>query len=120
MQLEGGGGGLGFVLFKGQELQVAMSRGTRSCCAIQAEAIALREAIIHVAEMGISECVFYSDNKSLAELCMALQPPLRADWRAFNEIFEIWKRFKANANFSCRFFARCHNELADKLARRGS
>lgn len=113
-------GGLGFVLTEGVELKIAKSKGSKACCPIQAEALALLEAVRYVASAGISGCKFYTDNEQLSNLCMALQPPMQADWRAFKEIMEIWRVFKQNKHYSCQFFPRRHNELADQLAKNGS
>ncbi|XP_078152638.1 uncharacterized protein LOC144547828 [Carex rostrata] len=113
-------GGLGFVLRKGDTLVAAKSKGVRACCPIQAEAQALLDAIQFVSAEGIDQCVFRSDCEVLVNLCSSLQPPIQTDWRAFKEVQEIWERLKRNQRYSCEFLARCHNELADLLARKGT
>ena len=92
--------------------------GATVCCAIQAEVVALREAIDFVKGRGISSCTFYTDNESLARDCTDLQPPLNADWRAFRDMYEIWKSLK-ECNFVYRHISRSQNSMTDHLAKAG-
>lgn len=112
-------GGLGFVVEEGTQLMGYRAAPSRVCSPIQAEAVALREAISFVKNLGLQPCSFYTDNQELALVCSSLDPPLEADWRAYREINEIWSLLKEN-EFDCRFIPRSQNSMADELAKLGS
>ncbi|KAF3332549.1 Reverse transcriptase-like protein [Carex littledalei] len=86
---------------------------------MQAEVVALRDAVLFVKGLGILSCTFYTDNQSLANLCSALHPPLDAEWRAYKEINDVWGLIKEN-KFECRHVNRSQNVMADYLAKVGS
>ena len=96
-----------------------MASPTKTCCPIHAEAAALSKAIQTVKSMGIARCTFFSDNQTLVQTCMALQPPVEADWRAYREMYEIWLMLKEN-DYNCLHVNRSQNSVADHLAKAGS
>lgn len=105
---------------KGETLWVVMLIRVSVCCPLQAEALALSKVILYTQRQGIAQCVFYTDYEIIANLVMALQPPLHSDWRAFKEIFDTWKLIKKYKGYSCCYIAKRHNELAESLARRAT
>lgn len=111
-------GGVGVVLFKGEELLVYISEEVGACCPLQVEAIALRKAVQLVKTMGIHECTFHTDNQCLMEVVSQSQPPMESDWRALVIIFELWKIFRLSPLFRCVKVERSHNGLADLLAKK--
>lgn len=84
------------------------------------KALALEEAVRYALQIGITDCVFETDNKSIAEAIMAMKPPLQVDWRAFKQVFKVWKWFRGNQGLKCDHISRSHNEVADCLAKRGT
>ena len=112
-------GGLGFIVEEGHELKGYRAAPSYVCCPIQAEAVALRDAILFVKEQGILSCTFYTDNEYLVVTCSTVQPPLEADWRAYKEINEIWCLLRDN-DYDCKHFPRSQNVMADNLAKIGS
>lgn len=111
--------GTGFLLTWGDALVAYRSASVRACCAIQAEAQALKEAIRYVQEQNIDTCMFYTDCQSLVKWCTALQPPLEADWRAYREAYEIWALL-TETRYGCRYRSRSMQAEADILAKQGS
>lgn len=112
-------GGIAFVLTRGIELKAYSSIGIRSCCPMQSEAAALKEAVTFVQSHNISGCKFLSDCKELVDLCQQTSPPLQADWRIFHEVLEVWHQFKSRPDYSCFYVPRSQNTLADFLAKQG-
>ncbi|XP_078157436.1 uncharacterized protein LOC144553211 [Carex rostrata] len=112
-------GGIGVVLTKREELLLHLSKKVRACSPLQAEAMALIEAIKEVQGLGMQSCLFLSDCKSLVDMVSNFDPPLEADWRAFEEIHQLWLFFRSNASFRCQHRQRNHNKLADYLAKSG-
>lgn len=88
-------------------------------CPLQAEAQALKEAMKQISLEGINSCVFYTDCRILGISTEQLAPPLEAEWRAFTEIFDVWKSFKQNEGFKCVHVGREQNGVADSLAKLG-
>lgn len=117
--VEGWMGGAGFVFQKEEELLVYKTARTQVCCALQAEAVALWEALQYAEQEGIGTCTFITDCQVLAQACTDTRPPLEVDWRAHKEIYNIWRKLKQCLGFSCIFMGRGHNDLADSLARKG-
>lgn len=70
--------------------------------------------------MNFFECTFLTDCLTLADICAAHSAPVDVDWRAYQEVFQVWKRMKMNRDFSCAHMKREHNALADFLAKSGS
>lgn len=112
-------GGAGYVLLLDGMLMAYRFERTVACCAIQAEACALLNAINFAIERGVEKCCFLSDCKTLVEACNSMQPPIDSDWRAHRETYEIWRKLKSNSNFECCHIGRCHTEVADTLAKKG-
>ena len=112
-------GGVGVVLWYKEELMVYKSKAAKGCCALQMEAVALKEAITLVLGLGITVCSFYSDCLELVNICSSNAPSINSDWTAFDEILEIWSRLQENKSFICLHVQRSHNELADNLAKNG-
>ncbi|XP_078175199.1 uncharacterized protein LOC144568705 [Carex rostrata] len=112
-------GGIGFVVEEDGVLKGYRAAPCTVCCPLQAEVVALKEAILFVKGLGLQSCSFFTDNQILAQTSMAQQPPLDADWRAYKEIQEIWGLLKEN-DFECLHIGRSHNGLADYLAKGGS
>lgn len=112
-------GGIGFAIYQSGVLHSYMSASSFACCALQAEAQALKEAVKVVGDSGFSSCVFFTDNMHLAKTCAAVQPPIDSDWRAYSEILEVWQEFKRLPGYRCAHVSRSHNELADNLAKKG-
>ena len=112
-------GGIGVVLRRGEELLMHLSKKVRACSPLQTEAIALLEATKEVQGRGIQSCLFLSDCKSLVDLLSKFDPPLEADWRAFEEIHQLWLFFRSNVTFHCQYQQRNGNRLADYLAKLG-
>lgn len=111
------GGGVGFIITKGEELIICRAERVVAVCALQAETMALRRGFLQAQQLGISSCSFYTDSLSLVKLVSQNQPPVEADWRAYQEVYEVWEIAKRNQGFTIAHVSRCHNELADKLAR---
>lgn len=86
---------------------------------LHVEAWALKEAWQEVINEGIRECVFYSDCLELVQALVQLRVPIDMDWKAFKEVFELWKIYRNNKEFRCIHVSRDLNEEADKLARLG-
>lgn len=82
------------------------------------EAMALKESIVSAITHGIVSYSLYLDGLTLVQTCSSLQPPIDADWRAFDEIFEVWKFLQENKSFVCVHVHRCHNDMADNLAKK--
>ena len=116
---EGWVGGIGFVFMKQGQLMAYRSARRTICSPLQAEAVALLEAIRYAIFKGWNQCLFCTDSQLLASETMALKPPLEVDWRAFREINEIWASLKRNSGYICLYVPRCQNDLADKLAKQG-
>lgn len=68
------------------ELDAYKTAGAQACCPLQAEAIALREAMRYAVIFVISYYKFYIDNKNLATFSPQLQPSTEMDWRAMKKI----------------------------------
>lgn len=113
-------GGIGYVLKDRGVLMSARSKGVHVSCPIQAEALAISEAVKQIRGLGITECSFETDSKTVAEALMSLQPPANMDWRAFREVWEVWQWFKESEGYTCKYVPRTQNETADILARRGT
>ena len=64
--------GLGFVVEEGTVLKGYRAAPCKSCCPLQAEAMALKEAVLFVISLGIQSCVFFTDNQSLENSCSSL------------------------------------------------
>lgn len=111
-------GGIGCVIFKGDILLAHKSVGVRTCFAFQTEALAMKEAIQLVQNMNLIDCTFITDNQQLVQLCNSSNPPLNSDWRAYYEVFDVWRMFK-RSDFSCSKAPRSQISLADFLAKRG-
>lgn len=112
-------GGVGYAFFKGRELVRYHSSKALVCCPMQAEATALREAIICAQDLGYQQCEFLTDSQGLAKAVDSLQPPKDADWRAFREIHFAWRVLKEQPLYCCRHIPRELNGIADKLAKLG-
>lgn len=112
-------GGIGVVLRRGEDLLMHLSKKVRACSPLQAEAIAFIEATKEVQRRGIQSCLFLSDCKSLVDLVSKFDPPLEADWRAFEEIHQLWLFFRSNATFHCQYQQQNGNRLADYFAKSG-
>ena len=91
---------------------------SRVCCPLQAEAVALREAILFVKGKGLQSCTFLTDSQTLAQVCSSPQPPLDADWRAYKEINDIWCLLQDN-DYICSYISRSQLVMADYLAKGG-
>jgi hypothetical protein len=70
---------LGFVVEEGKMLKGYRAAPSVVCSPMQAEAVALREAIYFVKSLNLPSCTFYTDNQDLAKVCMELHPPIDAD-----------------------------------------
>lgn len=90
------------------------------CCLIQAEAVAMFEVVKLVRNLGAAECSFETDNQTIAEVLMKNLPLMQIDWRAFREVFEVWKWFKEMKGFRCKYVPRSRNTVADDLEKRGN
>lgn len=112
-------GGIGVFLKRNEELIMYKSAKVRGCCSMQLEARALWEAVKLVTEMGISNCIFLSNNKTLVELVSHNSPPSNADWRAYSEILSVWESLSKNATLACKHIPRDQNSTADALAKLG-
>ncbi|XP_078154682.1 uncharacterized protein LOC144550407 [Carex rostrata] len=112
-------GGIGFVITHGTQLIAYRSAKAQVCSPLQAEATALKRAIEFVQGLGVSSCLFHTDSSLLAKAVSDFQPPVEVDWRAMEEIFFCWKALRENTYFICKHVSRCHNELADFLAKKG-
>ncbi|XP_078168497.1 uncharacterized protein LOC144562998 [Carex rostrata] len=109
-------GGLGFVVEDGELLKGYRAAPSVVCSPMQAEAVALREAIHFVKSLNLPSCIFLTDNQDLAKVCMELHPPVDADWRAYREINEVWRLLK-EFDYECRHIPRSQNCVADHLAK---
>lgn len=112
-------GGIGFLFLKENTLIAYKSERVQACCPLQAEAIALVQGLNYAISIGLSECAFITDNKTLAEACSNLNPPIEVDWRAHGEIFDAWKKMRCNKGFTCLHEGRSTNGMTDYLAKRG-
>lgn len=110
-------GGTGYIIHQREQLVLFVSCRAMVCSPLQAEARALMEAIHAAIDLGIQSCTFYSDNEILVKVCTDLGPPLEADWKAYKEVFDIWKMVKHNHLFQCIHISRSHNAMADHLAK---
>lgn len=82
-------GGIGFIFKKREVLLAYKSARVVVCCALQAEAKALQEAIEYATLNNITPCSFLTDCETLARACQSPHPPLHTDWRAFTEVEQI-------------------------------
>ena len=117
--VQGWYGGIGVVLWYKDELILYKSKAVRGCSPLQTEAMALKESIVLAINHGIESCSFFSDCLTLVQVVSSPQPPMDADWRAFDEILEIWKLLQENKLYLCVHVLRCQNNLADDLAKKG-
>lgn len=101
------------------DLLVYKSAKVDASCPLQVEAVTLRDAIHHCLSMGISSCTFNTDSLTIATSCTKLEPPLELDWRAFRDVYDIWKLLKVNTGFRCVHISRSYTEVANDLAQRG-
>lgn len=111
-------GGVGVVIFKGEELLLHKSKAVQSISPLQSEALALWEGILEIQKLGVSNCSFLTDSKHLADLISQLHPPIDAEWKAFNVIQQIWLKLKQNGGYECQFIQREGNDIANFLARK--
>ncbi|XP_078174439.1 uncharacterized protein LOC144568085 [Carex rostrata] len=111
-------GGTGFIIFRKEELEVYRAEGVLSSSAIQSEAKALLAAILYAEQHNLMPIIFYSDCQELVRECKGMGPPVNADWRAYQEIFQSWVAIRRNRNFEISYVSRSHNELADSLAKK--
>lgn len=72
--------GIGLVAMKVDTLLATKSKGVHVYCPIQAEALALSEAVQYIKSYGIKECCFQTDNQEIALAIEASQPPVKVDW----------------------------------------
>lgn len=112
-------GGLGYVIFRSEELVQYRSVKAIGGSPLAIEALALKSALSTVKELGIDSCTFISDCKILVEAVSDSRPPADVDWRAFSVILKLWDEFRSNENFECIHIARESNTLADRLAKLG-
>lgn len=106
------------VLYKGELLRYRSAKAA-GCCPLAVEALALQAAIGMVKDLGIQECTFYSDCKSLVDLVSQRHPPTDTDWRAYVHVLKAWEEFQANEMFECFHIDRAENGIADGLAKKG-
>lgn len=111
-------GGIGYIIKKGETLIRYRMVQVDTCCPIQTEARALKEAVSDVIGLGLKQCEFLTDNQELARLASALHPPIDADWRAHAECNDVWKLVRFRDDFKCHYIPRGQNELADLLAKK--
>lgn len=116
---QGWQGGIGYVIKKGEELLQYCSKRVQSCCPLQSEVLALKEAVSGVQILGIDSCTFLTDCKVLADLVSNLNLPVDADWTVFLEIQQLWLLFRTNELYHCQHQSRDLNTLADYLAKKG-
>lgn len=112
-------GGVGYIIRRGHELVVYRSAKVLAACPLQAEAMAVNEAIKHATSLGITSCNFLTDNLYISQACSKVQPPMDSEWKAFREVFEVWKTLKDKTEFTCMHVVRSLNDEADNLARMG-
>lgn len=86
---------------------------------LQAEAISLEAAVKCVSSKGYTNCYFQTDCQFFVDAVMGSQPPIATDWKAFSEVFNIWKIFQITTGFKCMYVPRSQTALADYLARKG-
>ncbi|XP_078153121.1 uncharacterized protein LOC144548322 [Carex rostrata] len=113
-------GGLGFVLTFGDSLVAYKSAGAMTSCPLQAEALALKDGMCYALSCNITSCVFLTDCQSLSDTVSQFHPPMDTDWRALDDIMQIWEMMKTNQGFVCRHIGREENGIADGLAKLGS
>lgn len=89
-------GGVGIMFYKQGSLVEYRTEGISSCCAIQSEAMALLKALQIANQQGYHSTVFLSDSMELVNACNGGGPPINADWRAFQEIYQAWMAIKRN------------------------
>lgn len=79
----------------------------------------LKESIVLARNHRIISCSFFSDCLNLVMICSSFQPPIDADWHAFDEILEIWRMLQENKSYVCIHVQRSQNDLADDLTKNG-
>lgn len=113
-------GGLGFVLTFGDSLVAYKSAGAMTSCPLQAKALALKDGMCYALSCNITSCVFLTDCQSLSDTVSQFHPPMDTDWRALDDIMQIWEMMKTNQGFVCRHIGREENGIADGLPKLGS
>lgn len=116
---EGWLGGVGFAFSRNGALQAYRSARRLVCCALQAEAYALLEALTYAVSKGWQECTFYTDCQVIQRACSSLEPPVDLDWRVYKKGHEIWRILKLHEGYHCLHIDRSQNDLADRLAKLG-
>lgn len=111
--------GFGIYLTRKNELVLYKLAKVRACSPFHSEAMALKMAVDVVVQRGITSCIFMSDCKTLVDLVSDFSPPLNADWRAFSLVQSVWNFLRGSESLAAKFISRCHNDLADRLAKMG-
>lgn len=112
-------GGTGFIILNGSQLVMYRADRVQASSPLQAEAMALREAVAQVTQLGMTNCAFIYDCQVLVDAVNSTEPPTQVDWKGFAEVYEVWKKFKTNQGFFCKYTPREMNEAADNLAKKG-
>lgn len=112
-------GGVGILFYKQGSLLEYRTEGVSSRCAIQSEAMALLKAIQIAKQQAYHSTMFMSDCLELVNACNGGGPPVNADWRAFQEIYQAWMEIKRNEQYAITYVSRSLNEQADILAKKG-
>lgn len=50
---------------------------------------------------------------------LCLQPPTDCDWKAFEEMLDVWAKFKAQPSYRCTQVQRGQNSMVDYLPKVG-
>lgn len=98
---DGWRGGIGVVIWYKEEMILYKSKAVAGCCPLQVEALALKESVLIAIGLGIEVGSFHSDCLELVNICSSSQPPVNAEWNAFEEILEVWYLLQEHKSFSC-------------------
>ncbi|KAJ4756264.1 RNA-directed DNA polymerase (reverse transcriptase)-related family protein [Rhynchospora pubera] len=82
-----------------------------------AELLSLKEAFVSVLQMGISQCVFFTDCLLLQSIISGTTEPEAADWMAFNDTMGFMADWIKQPQFYCIHVGREKNQLADNLSK---
>ncbi|KAJ4757132.1 RNA-directed DNA polymerase (reverse transcriptase)-related family protein [Rhynchospora pubera] len=109
-------GGWAFIIFKQDVLVCYGTQAGTALSPIGTEIAAMHLAVKALQEMGIHECLFYTDCIMLQQILEARIAPDVVPWKDFNATLDLLNDFRLNVGYSCTFIPRENNLDSHLLA----
>ncbi|KAJ4818146.1 RNA-directed DNA polymerase (reverse transcriptase)-related family protein [Rhynchospora pubera] len=113
-----GGAGWAYIIFTREEtlIQYQLAVGCASS-PFHAELKGLTFAVQSAADIGLSNCCFFTDCLELCRVINGDASVATVEWRTYHEMLRLMDLMRANPGYCCNHVGRDTNHLADNLAK---